>query len=311
MKSPQWIDAAALEPMQLSPRESRAYAASALATVDVAISNGVRCAFSDPRAAERFAARYRHLRCWHPAQHFYASLDAGARPIFWRGDGTAFRWNGGPLPASSVAFLADAVVTTLCFGSDAQTVTFHAAALAARDGAFALVGASESGKSTTALACALAGYGLYSDEFCRVGSTGVEPFPRAINLRPGGTALLARSAFAAPALRRRLAARANAGWENAGYDDLFGSLAPPAAAPLRHVFRLAGKSERPAVRSSTRYEMLRHIAPHARVEARGGERAVRLLDALTGATCHELILGTPDETVRAIAAVVGEPRGRT
>ncbi|MGH8163209.1 MAG: hypothetical protein ACREP1_02610 [Rhodanobacteraceae bacterium] len=307
-EDPRAGDAAALEPFELSPRDAEFFCAQPFHWVGVAIGGGAACGFSDEEAAALFAARYRHLPCERASRRFYCGRDGAGSTVFWSEDNAAFRWNRGTPSPGTIAFLADAVVTTLCFGSDAQTVTFHAAALAARDGAFALVGTSGSGKSTTAIAAALAGYGLYSDEFCRTSPAGVEAFPRSLNLRPGGLELLARSAFAGRVMRARFRARAANGWPNAGYDDVLGSARPPDRKPLRHIFRIAGRGARPAMVPTTRYDLLRHIAPYARTAAVSAGRAAELLGALAFARCYELTLGDPDATVRAIAAIVGPAR---
>ncbi len=302
---PQFIDASQLQRIQIAPPQFSALDAKTRTRAAVALGGrGVSCAFSDPVVAERFRSRYRHLKCERGDLRFVVCSDDDDYVFATRNQG--FRWDGGRLHPFDVAFLADAVVTTVAFAAETDVVTFHAAALRADNSAFALVGHTHAGKSTTAIACGFAGYDLYSDEFCRVASNGVLPVPRSLSLRAGGIKMLLQSRLAPQSFRRKATALNGKGWEDAGYDELFGGVPELDPTPLQHLFWLNGFAEKPRIIEIQPYRLLPEIAPFARAGGGGALRVANLLNAVRGAKCYELLLGPIDETVAAIGRIVRE-----
>ncbi len=299
------VSAAQLVPQPLDTDERAALKRTTRHAVAInVLGTSAHAHFDDPAAARRFAARYRALLgTLTPAVRTYAARDeAGTR--FWSDDGEAYLFPVAGLDPYGIAFLADAVTTDALFAAIPDTVAFHAAALRYQNCAFALTGLSAAGKSTTALACAAVGCGLFSDERCVVTPRGVVPYPRGINVRAGGRDLLVRELADSSTLGRRLRAWGDGDWDNASFADLLGEVPLPDAAPLRAMFAIVGCAAQPSVRRITPYAMLSLAQPGAKAAARGLDRVAALLRVLGDVHCYELVLGTPLQTARALMACI-------
>ena len=98
---------------------------------------------------------------------------------------------------TSSPFLADAfALTEFLRERDDGIVSLHAATVGLPGGVAAIIGDSNVGKTTTAVACARAGMDLYSDERCLIDQRSmIYSFPRAINVRATGLQLLVADEF--------------------------------------------------------------------------------------------------------------------
>jgi hypothetical protein len=258
--------------------------------------------FDDPDAAFRFARRYRHMPASAaPDVVAYAVAPARGDHYFWIDGGPAYRWNRNVLEAGGIAFMLDAVATSAVFALRADRLTLHAAAVGDGHGVAAIVGTSEAGKTTTAIACARRGLALYSDEFCVVTPAGVIAVPRTLGLRAEGVALLARSAAPPSPVDAFLRAYAGGDRESVGYDEIFGAVQVPAPAPLRSLFFVAERAAEPRAQAISASAMLPRVAPWTRAQARGAQLAPQLLALLKQIACYELVLGTPDATAQLVS----------
>jgi hypothetical protein len=257
--------------------------------------------FDDARAAALYRSRYRHMLArGEPALRAYAAA-RGAVRYFWVPGTAAYRWERHRLEPYEIAFLADAVATTHFFTALPKRMVMHAAAVAGDRAAAAIVGTSEAGKTTTALACTRVGLRLFSDEFCFVTPAGVIPFPRSLNLRRGGIELLARGASRDTPLDAWLQANRGADVQDVGYDELLGAWEDQAhPVPLRAVFFVTARAAIARAAKASAAQMLPRVLPWTRMEPQGLEAARALLELLQRTTCYELTLGTPDDTARLI-----------
>lgn len=263
--------------------------------------------FADLQAAKLHGSRYRHmLATGEPALTLYVAARGGATH-FWMPGLAAYRWDRYVLASHAISFLADAVATTHAFESLPDTIVLHAAAVAGPAGVAAIVGTTEAGKTTTSLACARRGLTLLSDEFCVTTPRGVIPFPRTLNVRRGGIALLAQGAEPGTPLNDWVLAQGGADRSDVGFDELFGDWQPPAPGPLRAVFLVSGHAATAQANVATPAGLLPRILPWARMNARGVDAARELLELLQGVDCFELTLGAPDETALLIARTLATP----
>lgn len=286
-------------------------------TVDVA---GLVCAihFDDGEAATLFAARYADMSVEAPAsRHAFAMRDPLLGHVFWAAGGGVFRWPRGPLPARVVAFLADAVAMTAFFQDrDDDMLSLHAAALGVPGGAAAIVGDSNAGKTTTAVACARAGMYLYSDERCVIDRRlRVHPFARAINLREPGLRLLAHDRPAGPdPAGERLREHAGDDWNDVRISELFAAQTALGPEPLRAVFLLAGSAAQPAIEPAPASRASKAAARWAQGAGSGLDKIARLQRLFSETACYRIVLGTPDASARLIRSVLEEhiaPLNRT
>jgi hypothetical protein len=287
---------------------------SSLADLEPLATNVVRFAFDRTVASVRFVdasaarlhrSRYRHLRSEAPPSFELHVAKRGNATYFWMSGERAYRWDRHALSAREISFLADAVATTHVFSSLHDTIVLHAGAVSDGSGAAAIVGATCAGKTTTTLACARRGLGLYSDEFCVVTPRGVVPFPRTLNLRRGGIDLLSADIAPPSALDAWLSD--NGGHDDrsdVGFDELLGSARLPEPRPLRALFLISGHAATPASNPVKAAAMLPRILPWARLRTRGIDAAGELLRLLQGVPCFELLLGAPDASSRLIASVL-------
>jgi hypothetical protein len=260
--------------------------------------------FSDFDAARFHRSRYRHmLATGEPELTAYAA-SRGDVTHFWVPGVASYRWDRHVLAPHEIAFLADAVATTHFFSSLPDTFVFHAGAVAGASAAAAIVGTTEAGKTTTALACTRRGMRLFSDEFCFVSPAGVVPYPRSLNLRAGGIELLAQSASSASPLDAWVRSHRGADRQDVGFDELFGGWEPAAPVPLRAVFIVTGRTASASACAVPAARMLPRVLPWTRMQPQGIEAARALLQVLQGVECYELQLGSPDDTAALIAETV-------
>ncbi len=266
----------------------------------------LRVSFEDARAAACFAERYYHMIVAESDVSLALDVfqDRDGTQLFRVTPGATYAWRHGAIGPQDVAFLADAVATTSAFTRMPGTLTLHAAAIRTGDDAFAIVGDSNSGKSTTAVACALSGFEIYSDEFCIVSNGSVRPFPRALSLRSGGMAVLRRLQAAPATLREELRLH-EGGWPNVRFDRLFGGVPTGDRIALRAIFLLDGRAEHPSIEPLAPAALLPVAARYAKSASPPLERIAEVLLLLRSLACYKLIVGDPNETVSAIAQAIG------
>lgn len=218
----------------------------------------------------------------------FALLD-GAWAIVDRDAGTAVR--GAPAPADPTGlvhpFLAAVAAVHAAWNA---RLALHSGAFLAGGGAWLLVGASGSGKSSTLAALAAAGTVVLADDLAVVAGGDVLAGPRGVDLRPGVAAELG---VAAHAVRRGLRERVQLG-------------AAPLAAPLRGVVHLAWSADdtSPALEPLAPAERLARLAREDlwAVPAPGPDRLLELV-ALPAFVLHR------PRDLAALAAVVTLLRG--
>lgn len=289
-----------VEPAVVAPRPMKS------SYLDFGAGMRLRVSFEDARAAGYFAERYHHLMIASGQDVTFALdvvRDADGTQLFSVTPGATYAWRHGTIGPEDVAFLADAVATTSAFTRMTGTLTLHAAVIRSANDAFAIVGDSNTGKTTTAVACGLSGFEVYSDEFCIVSNGCVRPFPRALSLRPGGMAVLHRLRAVPPALREALHLHED-GWSNARFDALFGEIPAGERVPLRAIFLLGGRAEHPSIEPLAPTALLPAAARYAKSASPPLERVAEVLLLLRSLACYTLVVGDPNETVRAIAQAV-------
>jgi hypothetical protein len=275
--------------------------------IDVA---GEVCAvhFDRRETAARFALRYADLEVHGAvaARHAFAMRDPVLGWLFWSEGGTAYRWPHGDLADDIVAFLADAVALTAFIQQrEDGIVSLHAATLGVAGGVAAIVGDSNVGKTTTAVACARAGMDLYSDERALIDRQSlVHPFPRAINVRAPGLRLLVRDTPSGDdPIGARLRARGDGDWNDVRISDLAPARRPLEPRPLRAVFLLAGAGAEPVVETVTASRAARAAARWAQGAGAGLDKVARLIDVFSQVPCYRLQLGTPHASARLIRSI--------
>lgn len=294
------------------PGEIDACAIAAAACTEVRIAfagTTLSVHFAEAAAADIFRRTYRRMQTPSPAdaQTWCAPTSDGY--AFVRSDGTTMLWRGEPLRPHVVAFFVDAVAVGGFFATATHLLSIHASAFAWGDGMALVAGCSTAGKSTTTVALARRGVRIASDERCCVRDGIVIPFPRSLNLRAGGLALLAadRVPGADPA-GTRLRALAAAGEEAKAISlaDLALSDALPAPAPLRAAFFIVGVAETVGIERISASDAAALLSPAIQTGARGLDRAVLVHRAIAHAACYRVMLGTPDATAAAIVALGGD-----
>lgn len=262
--------------------------------------------FAEPAAADVFRRTYRRMQTRAPAdaQTWCGPIPGGY--AFVRSDGAPIVWRGEELRPHVVAFFVDAVAVGGFFGSSAHLLSIHASAFAWGDGMALVAGCSTAGKSTTTVALARRGVPIASDERCCVRDGMVIPFPRSLNLRAGGLALLASDRVPGPdPARARLRALAATG-ENAkaiSLSDLDLPDALPAPAPLRAAFVIVGVADDVRIEPIVASDAAALLSPAIQTGARGLDRAALIHRAIGRAACYRVMLGTPDATASAIVAL--------
>jgi len=270
---------------------------------------GLAVHFDDVQSAQAFASRYADVRrdVTTIAHHVYVATDAGPAPLFWSERGPVYRWPHGRIPPEAIAFLADAVALSAVFAErDDGVLSLHAAAVEAQGAAAAIVADTNSGKTTTAIACARAGLALYGDERCIIDERlRVHAFPRSINIRAGGAKLLLADPVPAPdPVGERLRAHGAQDWNGVRLGELLDGWTAPPPAPLRAVFVLGGTAAMPALEPIAPRQAARAAARWAQGAGRGIDKLARLVESFSRVACYRLILGRPDASARAIAAAL-------
>ena len=292
---------------RLSRLKTAVFESPPMESLDLDFGAGMRLrvSFEDARALAYFAKRYYHMIVPEGDVSFALDVVQGrdGAQLFRVTPGVTYAWRHGAIGPEDVAFLADAVATTSAFTRLPDTLTLHAAAIRSGDDAFAIVGNSNTGKTTTAVACALSGFKVYSDEFCIVSNGSVRPFPRSLSLRPGGLAVLRRLATVPATLREELRLHED-GWSNVRFDHLFGALPAGERTPLRAIFLLAGRAEHPSIEPLAPAALLSVAARYAKSASPPLERVAEVLLLLRSLRCYRLVVGDPNETVSAIAQAV-------
>ncbi len=272
--------------------------------IDVA---GLACAvhFDRHDVAACFAARYADLEVTgiSPARHAFAMHDPALGWLFWTSGGSACRWPYGDLAPYLVAFLADAfALTEFLREREDGIVSLHAATVGLPGGVAAIIGDSNVGKTTTAVACARAGMDLYSDERCLIDQRSmIYPFPRAINVRAAGLQLLVADEFRGnDPMGARLRAHRDADWNDIRISDLVPSQRALEPRPLRAAFLLAGAHTVPEFERTNATGAAKVSARWARGAGSGLERLARLVELFSDVPCFRLRLGTPAASAQAI-----------
>ena len=300
-------DLDALPAAPLSAAEARSRARS---TVVLNIL-GRTCAvyFDDLDAALVFGARYADLRTTadtYDAEAFTLRDPAGGR-WFWSLGSAAFRWPHEACDPGLQSFFTDAAaITSFFLQRDDGVLSLHAASVASPGAAAAIIGESNVGKTTTAIACARAGLRLFGDERCIVDRAAhVHPFPRALNIRAGSRNVLAADRDASDdTFARRMQTRPPGALHDVRFADLFGSWSPPEPEPLRAIFVLDGLGEEPRLRSTTAADAVRAAARWAHGAGAGIDKIERLLDLFAPLQCYRFVLGSPSASAATIAAVL-------
>lgn len=268
------------------------------------LGTALEICFDDRRACAAYARRYERFRTnASPTKRAFAVRDETSE-LFWYEDRAAYRWPGAPLDFSARDFLADSVVRREFFSEIPGFLTFHAAAVAVERGAVAIIAPSTGGKTTTAVACARRGMGLFTDEECISENGWVHPFPRAINLRADGIErMLNDPVFPDDGMGERLRARAGGPWACASFDELLGPRPLPEPRQLVATYFIRpgnGSASIAPMRLAEAVPLFFSAWPRSRLT--GPDRVAEAVLLFSGAPPYSLTLGTPDETARAIEA---------
>jgi hypothetical protein len=276
--------------------------------IDVA---GTACAvhFDSDAAAASFVLRYADLMVSGitPQRHAFAMRDPTFGWLFWSDGSQAFRWPHGDLAAHVVAFLADAVALTAFFQQrDDGVVSLHGASVGLPGGIAAIIGDSNAGKTTTAIACARADMDLYSDERCLIDRRSlIHSFPRAINVRKAGLRLLLQDRVpGVDSIGTHLRAHGEGDWNDVRISDLIADQSELEPRPLCAVFLLAGCAQAASLEAAPASRAVRASARWAQGAGSGLEKIARLLGIFANVPCYRIRLGTPDESARLIRSVV-------
>ena len=284
-----------------------ALAATARASVRVAVAGVVMELRTDSAALrDAFARRYRAHVTLEPADFCYYVARASSRYLFWSSHAPVWEWSNGILPADSLLFLTDAVASSALVRYDPLLVSVHGAAFRGDDVSAALIGNASAGKTTTLLACARAGFRIYSDDRVLTRDGVAYPFLRTCAVRSDGARRLiddrADDALGTW-LTQRIASR-----EELSVPEVFGSQAAAPPAVLRAMFVIGGYA--PVARVEP-LEPARALTAITRwLDARGDavDRMGRGLRLLREARCYRLVLGTPVATAQVIREALAQVR---
>jgi hypothetical protein len=284
------IAAESLVRCELEPAQRKALVSRALFATCVEIAGQtMEIRFDDHLSRDLFARRYRDHRTHGDAAFiYYVSADANGR-YFWSDVSPVWCWPDPSLSPDAVVFLADAAAISALIRSDPNLVSLHAAAVSHVGRAAGIVGESESGKTTTAFACASRGMQWYSDERLLLRGRSVMPFLRACNIRSGGAQLLGLDV---EALRELSIA------------EYFGRGAVERPSPLCAIFVISGRAARAAVSRMERLAALPFLFHTMDSREPDFRRMAQLVQVLEEIPSFSLKLGTPDETVSAIASAL-------
>jgi hypothetical protein len=269
--------------------------------------------FEHAGAAQIFRQRYRAFETdGNPTLRVYAvqSNDGLDQAIFFCEPGFACRFPSRLLGDEVIAFLADAVLQRAFFDISNRIVSFHAAAVRIGEVAAAISAVSTGGKTTTAIACARRGMGLYTDERCVLKDGLVLAFPRAVNIRPGGLELLSSDDVPDDqGIGQRLRKHPGGEWVSASFEDVLGTNVLPKPAPLEVMFFIIGRGRSARVEALARQDAIVQLLQAGFCGPGHGLDRVAAGTALCRTTrAYSLILGTPDDTALLVAATTRRAR---
>ncbi len=267
----------------------------------------VGACFDDPFEAEAFRARYRSFETSGvPDMWSCAVRGDNGEPIFWTEPGGACRWPGVLRKPGLIAFLADAVTRRAFFDINASIISFHSAAVQIGNAAVAISANSTGGKSTTAVACARRGMGLYSDEHCVVIDGFVHAFPRALNIRKGGLERLAAEDVPHDeGIGRRLRRHRGFDWNFVTFPNLLGGRPLPQPRRLEAIFFIDGCARAARATPLGLDDAITRLLTAALRGPRAGiDRVAAAAAIVQRARAYGLTLARPDETARLIQATV-------
>ena len=308
-----FVTAAELVPADLDAQERHRLAAGARHSVRLRwFERSIEVRFDQSDAAQIFRQRYQaFVADDEPVLRCYAiqADDGSGEPIFFCEPGNAWRYPAALRGGQVIAFLADAVVHRAFFDVHPDIVSFHAAAVRIGSVAAAISATSTGGKSTTAIACARRGMGLYTDERCVIKGGFVHAFPRAVNIRCGGLELLSSDDIPGDGgIGDRLRAQANE-WNSASFAEVLGTNELPEPAPLETLFFIIGRGRTAHVEALPRQDAIVQLLHGGLCGPRPGLDRVAAATSLCGAArAYNLVLGTPDDTALLIAATTRRAR---
>ncbi len=267
----------------------------------------VAACFDQQFEARVFERRYRSFLCAGEPDLWTCALQRagdGGEPLFWAQPGPAYRY---PTPLDrqgTIAFLADAVTQHAFFDVHPKVSSFHAAAIQVGNVAIAISATSTGGKSTTAIACARRGMGLYTDERCSLIDGLVYPFPRAMNIRKGGLELLACDDIPGDSgIGSRLREHEGSDWEFVQFTDLLGNRPQPQPRKLSAIFFIEGRDSVPSVAPLAPEDAILAVLRAGFCGPKPGiDRLAAAALLLQQARAYSLTLGTPDDTAMLVAA---------
>jgi hypothetical protein len=246
--------------------------------------------------AAAFAHRYSdHPPVRRPDFTFTVAEESNGYVLWSRHDGV-WRWLDGRLSLDAVLFLTDATAMSAVIHYDERLATMHAAGVQYRGVTAAIAADSEGGKTTTALACARAGFRVYSDERVMLRDGVVVPFLRRCRVRDESAGLLCDDS--ADSLTMQLQQNRAISWT-----ETFGADCVAGPASLHALFVIAGKAG-PRIEPIEWSNALPAITRW--FDCKGGalQRMARAVSTLQNVRCYRLFLGTPGETATALAQVL-------
>ena len=202
---------------------------------------------------------------------------------------SSWLWSG-ELPVDAVAFLTDAALMAAVIHFDPALSSMHAAGIALGGAAAAISGDSTAGKTTTLLACARAGFKVYSDERVLLRDGVVHPFLRQCTVREGGRARLLAAPF-----QDELASQLVRGGP-LSLRTVFGTEALAGPIPLRALFVLDGYAERARVEPATFAHALASVGRWFDTRGMHLERLARASTLVKSLKCFRVTLGSPHES---------------
>lgn len=274
-------------------------ATAATASTRVAIAGVVMELRTDSTAlCDAFAKRYRAHATVERADFTYYVVRTATRYLFWSSHSPVWEWSNGHLQTDGILFLTDAVALSALVRYDPTLVSIHGAGIRDGERTAAIVGNSTAGKTTTLLACARAGFQVYSDERVLSRNAVAYPFLRTCTVRSDGARRLLDDRGTDELgkwLSRRGASR-----EELSIPDVFGpaAIAPPA--PLHAVFVIGGYAVHARVEPMETANALPAITRWLDTRGDHVDRIGRGLRLVRGVACFRLVLGTPAATAQVM-----------
>ena len=279
---------AELLPPEVSPERCRSTARIEIAGIVAELRTDI------PKLAHAFHRHYiDHAAIERPDFIYYVAETFDGYAL-WSEHAEVYRWTHGSLPIDALVFLCDAVVPSAFIRFDRTLVSMHAAALSCYGKSIALAGHSTAGKTTTLLACAQSGMGVYSDERALMRNEILHPFLRRCTVREDSAKRLLDDGVSTT-LTEILRAQ-----KPFSFAQSFGRQAIAAPARLEAIFLLDGFGP---LTSIERMDSAIAVSPIARwFDADGGGlRRIALLRALLQRIpCYRLVLGSPSDAAGTI-----------